>query len=184
MINQQDAAIDREPVLKVQMYVDGVFVMTKLLKIKITQHEQLTEDFINKDLLPQTLACSPIYGGGLILDQEVPFKHVDTAGELDYLYKVDGLKIDFDQYFNKLKISKEKFVEYYGANPVVEVKKDGEEFTGWSLTADDSKNLRIDYSNVSGTATTLNNYIYFGLKPALHAGTYVPPPGADRRCSA
>ena len=173
VINQQDAAIDREPVLKVQMYVDGVFVMTKLLKIKITQHEQLTEDFINKDLLPQTLACSPIYGGGLILDQEVPFKHVDTAGELDYLYKVDGLKIDFDQYFNKLKISKEKFVEYYGANPVVEVKKDGEEFTGWSLTADDSKNLRIDYSNVSGTATTLNNYIYFGLKPALHAGTYV-----------
>ena len=118
----------------------------------------MTEDFINKDLLPQTLACSPIYGGGLILDQEVPFKHVDTAGELDYLYKVDGLKIDFDQYFNKLKISKEKFVEYYGANPVVEVKKDGEEFTGWSLTADDSKNLRIDYSNVSGTATTLNNY--------------------------
>lgn len=29
------------------------------------------------------------------------------------------------------------------ANPAVEVKKDGAEFTGWSLTADDSKNLRI-----------------------------------------
>lgn len=88
---------------------------------------------------------------------------------------VEGLKIDFDQYFNALQVSKAKFVEYYGGgNPTVEVTMDGVKFDGWNFDSEEAgKNLTIDYSNIEGSAITDNNNVYFGLKNQLRAGTYV-----------
>lgn len=116
VIDKQHAAIHREPVVKVAMSVDGKLVMTKLLKIKIVEKDQLTKDFTNTDLTEQTLGCAAIYGGGDKL-AVVPFKNADPA----YDNLVSGLKIDFDQYFNALEVSKDKFVEYYDGTPEVAI---------------------------------------------------------------
>ena len=46
--------------MKVAMSVDGKLVMTKLLKIKIVEKDQLTKDFTNIDLTEQTL-CTDMW---------------------------------------------------------------------------------------------------------------------------
>ena len=177
VIDKQHAAIHREPVVKVAMSVDGKLVMTKLLKIKIVEKDQLTKDFTNTDLTEQTLGCAAIYGGGDKL-AVVPFKNADPA----YDNLVSGLKIDFDQYFNALEVSKDKFVEYYGETPEVAITfatqgGTAAEFTDFVVDPENvstaKQNLIIDYSNITGHATSKNNYVYFGLKNQLHAGTYV-----------
>lgn len=166
VINKQDAAIEREAVLKVKMKVDGKWVMSKLMKIRFTETEQETKDFVNTDLKEQTLACTALYGGGAKLAATTAYTKATV---------VEGLKIDFDQYFNALGVSKAKFVEYYGGGtPTVAVTKDGSVFGDWSFNADEAgKNLTIDYSNIEGGPLTDNNYVYFGLKNQLRAGTYV-----------
>ena len=166
VINKQDAAIEREAVLKVKMKVDGKWVMSKLMKIRFTETEQETKDFVNTDLKEQTLACTALYGGGAKLAATTAYTKATV---------VEGLKIDFDQYFNALGVSKAKFVEYYGGGtPTVAVTKDGSVFGDWSFDADEAgKNLTIDYSNIEGGPLTDNNYVYFGLKNQLRAGTYV-----------
>lgn len=165
VINKQPAAINRNAVLKVKMLVDGKWVMSKLMKIEFVEKDQLTDDFTNEDLKPQTLACTALYGGGAKLGAATAYSGATV---------VDGLKIDFDQYFNALKVSKDKFVEYYGGNPTVTVTKDDAVFEGWSFDSEAAgKNLTIDYSNIEGTALTENNNVYFGLKNQLRAGTYV-----------
>ena len=177
VIDKQHAAIHREPVVKVAMSVDGKLVMTKLLKIKIDEKVQLTKDFTNTDLTEQTLGCAAIYGGGDKL-AVVPFKNADPA----YDNLVSGLKIDFDQYFNALEVSKDKFVEYYDGTPEVAITFAAQggtaaEFTDFVVDPENvstaKQNLIIDYSNITGHATSKNNYVYFGLKNQLHAGTYV-----------
>ena len=60
------------------MSVDGKLVMTKLLKIKIVEKDQLTKDFTNTDLTEQTLGCAAIYGGGDKL-AVVPFKNAESC---------------------------------------------------------------------------------------------------------
>jgi hypothetical protein len=166
VIDKQSASIGRQAVLKVKMYVDGKFVMSKLMKIEFVEQEQQTKDFVNTDLKEQTLACTALYGGGAKLAAATAYQTATV---------VEGLKIDFDQYFNALQVSKAKFVEYYGGgNPTVEVTKDGVKFDGWSFDSEEAgKNLTIDYSNIEGSAITDNNNVYFGLKNQLRAGTYV-----------
>mgnify|MGYP000819500625 FL=1 len=112
------------------------------------------------------MACTALYGGGAKLAAATAYQTATV---------VEGLKIDFDQYFNALQVSKAKFVEYYGGgNPTVEVTKDGVKFDGWSFDSEEAgKNLTIDYSNIEGSAITDNNNVYFGLKNQLRAGTYV-----------
>lgn len=58
VIDKQSASIGRKAVLKVKMYVDGKFVMSKLMKIEFVEQEQQTKDFVNTDLKEQTLACT------------------------------------------------------------------------------------------------------------------------------
>ncbi len=121
VIDKQSASIGRQAVLKVKMYVDGKFVMSKLMKIEFVEQEQQTKDFVNTDLKEQTLACTAFVWWRC----EVGSSYCIS----DCYWVVEGLKIDFDQYFNALQVSKAKFVEYYGGgNPTVEVTKDGVKF--------------------------------------------------------
>ena len=181
----QTAAIGREPVVKVKMFVDGVWVMSKLLKIKLVETAQLTDTWTNEDLADQELGCTAIVGGNDMKNW--------GAGAFTDANVVDGLKIDFDQYFNKLGVSKEKFVELYG-NGVTGVENtiklyftDAQtgvrsEYTKWAAYTngenyiygqpDEQWNLLIDWANIFGNATSRNNYVYFGLTPEAHAGKY------------
>ena len=80
--------------------------MSKLLKIKLVETEQLTDTWTNEDLTDQVLGCTALVG--------VEDMKQWGNGAFANANVVDGLKIDFDQYFNKLGVSKEKFVELYG----------------------------------------------------------------------
>ena len=73
--------------MKVKMYVDGKFVMSKLMKIEFVEQEQQTKDFVNTDLKEQTLACTALYGGGAKLAAATAYQTATV---------VEGLKIDFD----------------------------------------------------------------------------------------
>lgn len=180
----QTASIGREPVVKVKMFVDGKWVMSKLLKIKLVETEQLTDTWTNEDLTDQVLGCTALVGGEDMKQW--------GNGAFANANVVDGLKIDFDQYFNKLGVSKEKFVELYGdgitggTNSVKVFFTDAQtgvrtEYTKWAayinsgyIYKDPSKNwnLMIDWANIFGGPTTENNYLYFGLTPEAHAGKY------------
>lgn len=45
------------------MFVDGKWVMSKLLKIKLVETEQLTDTWTNEDLTDQVLGCTALVGG-------------------------------------------------------------------------------------------------------------------------
>lgn len=132
---------------------------------------QLTADW-KATLNPVTLGCTPLVGSDILKD----VANYETAMTLE---KENELKIDFDQFFNKLGVSKDKFVELYsdggitGLESAITVTKDGNPFTDWSYDRSEDKNMAIDFANIYGGATEKNNYVYFGLRNQLEAGTYV-----------
>lgn len=173
---KQTAAINREPLVKVKMSVGGVWVMSKLLKIKLTETAQLTDHW-KVTLNPETLGCTPLVGSALLKTTGSGYEGATVQGALNA--NDVSLKIDFDQFFNKLGVSKDKFVELYspqgvtGIASAISVTKDGQSFTDWSSDKMINNNLTVDYSDIWGSATSQNNYVYFGLRNQLKAGTYV-----------
>ena len=83
------AAIGRNPVIRVNMSLDGgkTIIMTKLLKINVLKELQTDETFIIDDLENFTASC----------------KNIEQY-------------IDFDQIFNHCLYSKDQFVEAYRGN--------------------------------------------------------------------
>lgn len=173
---KQTAAINRQPIIKVKMSVDGVWVMSKLVKIKLVETAQLTDNW-TITLNSETLGCTPLVGSALLKTVGSGYENATVRGSMS----IDdvSLKIDFDQYFNKLGVSKDKFVELYspqgvtGLPSAITVTKDGQLFSDWSVNKADPENMTIDYSDIFGSAITQNNFVYLGLRNQLRAGTYV-----------
>jgi hypothetical protein len=154
------AAINREPVVKVQMYVGSTLVMTKLLKMKVINMVQGTLNYPTYDLGTKTLGCQPLVG---IANQSYHTYNNQTYTPANEV--VDSkLAFDFDPVFNKLGMSKNQFVNTYTQAYIPKFTKDGVAYTG--------TNIGVNTLWIDGSATSENNYVYYALDNTLLPGEY------------
>lgn len=154
------AAINREPVVKVQMYVGSTLVMTKLLKMKVINMVQGTLNYPTYDLGTKTLGCQPLVG---IANQSYHTYNNQTYTPANEV--VDSkLAFDFDPVFNKLGMSKNQFVNTYTHAYIPKFTKDGVAYTG--------TNIGVNTLWIDGSATSDNNYVYYALDNTLLPGEY------------
>ena len=154
------AAINREPVVKVQMYIGSTLVMTKLLKMKVINMVQGTLNYPTYDLGTKTLGCQPLVG---IANQTYHSYNNQTYSPVNEV--VDNkLAFDFDPVFNKLGMSKSQFVNTYTAAYIPKFTKDGAAYTG--------TNIGVNTLWIDGSATSQDNYVYYALDNTLLPGTY------------
>ena len=154
------AAINREPVVKVQMYVGSTLVMTKLLKMKVINMVQGTLNYPTYDLGTKTLGCQPLVG---IANQSYHTYNNQTYTPANEV--VDSkLAFDFDPVFNKLGMSKNQFVNTYTRAYIPKFTKDGVAYTG--------TNIGVNTLWIDGSATSDNNYVYYALDNTLLPGEY------------
>ena len=154
------AAINREPIVKVQMYIGSTLVMTKLLKMKVINMVQGTLNYPTYDLGTKTLGCQALVG---IAGQTY---HAHAGGTYTPATEVvdNKLAFDFDPVFNKLGMSKSQFVSTYTRAYVPKFTKDGAAYTG--------TNIGVNTLWIDGSATSQNNYVYYALDNTLLPGTY------------
>ncbi|GEM_PF-1338494 len=157
------AAINREPVVKVQMYIGETLVMTKLLKMKVVDMVQTTLNYPAVDLGIKALGCQNIKGSN---DWPNNFwgNQAVSNGLVD-----DAFKFDFDQIFNRLGMSKDQFVQTYTYNnqiTSVSATKDGVKIDFWT------SEMAINMAQIWGSATSQNNYVYFGYTKDILPGKY------------
>ena len=154
------AAINREPVVKVQMYVGSTLVMTKLLKMKVINMVQGTLNYPTYDLGTKTLGCQPLVG---VANQSYHTYNNQTYTPANEV--VDSkLAFDFDPVFNKLGMSKNQFVNTYTHAYIPKFTKDGVAYTG--------TNIGVNTLWIDGSATSDNNYVYYALDNTLLPGEY------------
>ncbi|RHL02393.1 MULTISPECIES: PL29 family lyase N-terminal domain-containing protein [Bacteroides] len=155
------AAINREPIVKVQMYVGSTLVMTKLLKMKVINMVQGTLNYPTYDLGTKTLGCQPLVG---IANES--FYTYDWAKEYKPTNAVvdNKLAFDFDAVFNKLGMSKDQFVNTYSYASAPKFTKDGNPYQ--------ALNIGVNTLWINGSATTSNNYVYYALDNTLLPGEY------------
>ena len=142
------AAILREPVIKVQMYIGKTLVMSKLLKIKVVKDLQEEETFPIDDLKDAVLGCSTY-----------------------------SQTIDFDQIFNHCKYSKEQFVEAYSGNDTwTLLKKVDGKYIALSQAETAASGISVkgagNNAAILGTALTENNTVTVETAPFTLPGEY------------
>ena len=154
------AAINREPIVKVQMYVGSTLVMTKLLKMKVINMVQTTLNYPTYDLGTKTLGCQPLVG---IANQSYYAHNYQNYTPVNEVVD-DKLAFDFDPVFNKLGMSKNQFVNTYKIASAPKFTKDGVAYTG--------TNIGVNTLWIYGSATSQNNYVYYALDNTLLPGEY------------
>ena len=146
------AAIGRNPVIRVNMSLDGgkTIIMTKLLKINVLKELQTDETFIIDDLENFTASC----------------KNIEQY-------------IDFDQIFNHCLYSKDQFVEAYRGNDKWSLFKFNEKTSKWDniTTLVDADNSFVvlgaeDHSTILGTALDRNNRATIQMANTMKEGRY------------
>lgn len=155
------AAINREPIVKVQMYVGSTLVMTKLLKMKVINMVQTTLNYPAFDLGAKTLGCQNVTGSS---DWSSYWNIWVGDGLID-----ETLKVDFDPIFNKLGMSKDQFVQTYTNNGNISditATKDGADINFFG------SQLAVNMARILGNATSANNYVYFGYSKSILPGKY------------
>ena len=161
------AAINREPVVKVQMYIGSTLVMTKLLKMKIIDMVQTTLNVPAFDLGVKTMGCHDLFGtnSGSWWGYQPNFVNPKP-------FVIDGkFSIDFDPIFNKLGMSKDQFVQTYTENgDISEVKAtlDGAAYDFWGANS----KIGVVVPFISGSATSANNYTYYSVSKDATPGKY------------
>ena len=159
------AAINREPIVKVQMYIGTTLVMTKLLKMKVVDMVQATLNYPAFDLGIKTMGCQDLFG------KNSGYWWGYQPGANPFL--VDGtFSIDFDPIFNKLGMSKDKFVQTYTHNgniSKINATKDGVAYDFWGANS----KIGVIMPFIDGTATSNNNYTYYSVSKDAKPGKYV-----------